>query len=74
MEPEQHHPELHIFTLRLWHEELGQGQAEWRGRVQDVSNGETLFFRDWPGLVTTVQRLVETSGMPSTGERAAPQP
>ncbi len=62
MDHEQLHPRPYLFTLRLWQEELGQGQVEWRGRVQNVAGGETAFFRDWPGLVATLQRLVATTG------------
>lgn len=57
-EQERQHPHAHLFTLRVWEEALGEGQAEWRGRVQEIVTGETAFFRDWPGLVATVQRLV----------------
>ena len=59
-EPEQH-PHLHLFTLRVWEEALGAGHVEWRGRVQEITSGETLFFRDWPGLITTLQRLIGKS-------------
>ncbi len=61
MEHEQLHPRPYSFTLRLWQEELGQGDLEWRGRVQNVAGGETAFFRDWPGLVAVLQRLVATT-------------
>jgi hypothetical protein len=42
----------YLFTVRVWPEELGDGRVEWRGRVQYVSSGETLLFRDWNSLVT----------------------
>ncbi len=58
MEQQQQHPRPYLFTLRLWQEELGEGQVEWRGRVQSVASGDTAFFRDWPGLVATLQRLL----------------
>ena len=58
MEHERQHPLSHLFTLRLWEESLGEGKAEWRGRVQALASGETAFFRDWPGLVTTLTRLI----------------
>jgi hypothetical protein len=61
MEPEQQHPRPFLFTLRLWQEPLGQDEFEWRGRVQSVVGGDTLFFRDWSGLVATLQRLVATA-------------
>jgi len=41
---QQHHS--HLFTVRLWLEELGDGRAEWRGQVQHVLSGETHYFRD----------------------------
>jgi hypothetical protein len=61
MEQEQQHPRPYLFTLRLWQEELGQGEVEWRGRIQNVAGGDTTFFRDWPNLVSTLQRLVATT-------------
>lgn len=54
----EQHPHLHLFTLRVWEETLGAGNVEWRGRIQEITSGETLFFRDWPGLITTLQRLI----------------
>jgi hypothetical protein len=44
----------HLFTVRLWAEELGNGQTEWRGQVQHVLSGETRYFRDWGTLVEFV--------------------
>ena len=61
MEHERQHPHSHLFTLRLWEETLGEGKAEWRGRVQEIASGETAFFRDWPGLVATLTRLIAKS-------------
>jgi hypothetical protein len=48
----------HLFTLRLWLEELGSGQTDWRGKVQHVSSGEARYFRDWPTLEGFVVRLL----------------
>ena len=44
------HPS-HLFTLRLWLEELGDGRKEWRGQVRHVTSGEARYFRDWQTLV-----------------------
>ena len=41
----------HLFTVRLWREELGTGQAEWRGQVQYANDGDRRAFQDWPDLV-----------------------
>ena len=45
----------HLFMLRLWPEDLGGGQTDWRGSVQHVNSGELRYFRDW----TTLQAFVE---------------
>jgi hypothetical protein len=54
----EQHAYSYLFTLRVWQEVLGEGKAEWRGRVLEIASGEALFFRDWPGLVATLQRLI----------------
>ena len=41
----------HLFTVRRWLENLGDGRAEWRGQVQHPISGETHSFRDWPRLI-----------------------
>jgi hypothetical protein len=74
MEHERQHPYSHLFTLRLWEEVLGEGKTEWRGRVQELASGETAFFRDWPGLVATLTRLIAksaaaTEGVPAESQR-----
>jgi hypothetical protein len=43
-------PSSHTFLLRLWPEELGGGQIDWRGSVQHVASGEARYFRDWPAF------------------------
>lgn len=40
----------HLFTVRVWQEEVRAGQTEWRGRVQLVSSGEVRYFREWTAL------------------------
>jgi hypothetical protein len=30
-----------LFTVRVWREDLGAGQTEWRGEVHEVLSGET---------------------------------
>lgn len=51
MDKRQPHPRSHLFTVRLWREELGGGQAEWRGKAHHVTSGETHYFRDWSRLI-----------------------
>jgi hypothetical protein len=52
----------HLFTVRVWLEELGAGQTEWRGEVRDVVSGEVRYFRDWPTLVALVQAMLPKKG------------
>ena len=61
MEQEPQHPGSHLFTVRLWQEELGGGQAEWRGRAQDIVTGAAAYFRDWPGLIAVLSHLLEAT-------------
>ena len=58
----------HLFMLRLWQEDLGEGRVEWRGKVQHVTSGEARYFRDWPILIVALQEILKTcedSGKPS---------
>jgi hypothetical protein len=48
----------HLFMLRLWPEDLGSGQIDWRGSIQHVNSGEARYFRDWPTLEAFVQGLL----------------
>lgn len=48
----------HLFILRLWLEDLGSGQTDWRGKVQHVNSGEARYFRDWPTLEAFMQGLL----------------
>ena len=48
----------HLFMLRLWPEDLGGGQTDWRGSIQHVNSGELRYFRDWPTLQAFVEELL----------------
>lgn len=52
----------HSFLLDLWREEIGPGQAEWRGKVQHLPSGEAYYFRDWPTLIGRLEGLLEPHG------------
>jgi hypothetical protein len=43
--------EDHLFTVRVWEEEIGIDQTEWRGKVQLLTTGEVRYFREWAALV-----------------------
>jgi hypothetical protein len=55
-EPPAHSSQL--FMLRLWPENVGSGQTDWRGKVQHVNSGEARYFRDWPTLEAFVEGLL----------------
>jgi hypothetical protein len=51
----------HLFTVRLWLEDLGEGRTEWRGQVRHVLSGEVRYFRDWPTLITLLLAMLHTA-------------
>ncbi len=40
----------HLFTLRIWQEEIEADKTEWRGKVQLFPSGEVRYFREWDAL------------------------
>jgi hypothetical protein len=64
-------PQVQIFSLRLWPEELGDGQCEWRGQARHVSSGETRYFREWPVLIAFLQDVLPdlTNNLKETSQR-----
>jgi len=59
---EETYPRSHLFTVRLWSEALGDGQAEWRGQVRHVASGETRYFRDWTSLAALCLEMLSREG------------
>jgi hypothetical protein len=70
MDQDQLHPRSHLFTVRLWAEDIGDGQTEWRGRVQYVPSGEVHYFRDWPALIAHLLKLLPQVGAQPEASRA----
>jgi len=48
----------HLFMVRVWLEDLGDGKQEWRGKVQCVTGGEVKYFRDWQTLLEDLQVML----------------
>ena len=48
----------HSFMLRLWLEELGDDQSEWRGELIYLRNGEMRYFRDERTLQTMLWHML----------------
>lgn len=44
-----------LYTVRVWSEEVENGGIEWRGKVQSIPDGETLFFRDWDAMTAFIR-------------------
>jgi hypothetical protein len=57
MDKRQCHHRSHLFTVRVWKEDLGN-QAEWRGKVQCVTDGQAHYFRDWSALAGLLQEML----------------
>ena len=51
-EPLQVQPRSHLFTVRLWQEEVCTDRYEVRLQVRHVVSGETRYFRHWHDAVT----------------------
>ena len=52
------HPRLlsesHLFTVRVWSEQVDADRTEWHGQVCNVGTGETRYFRKWTALVRVI--------------------
>ncbi len=79
----KHPDQAHIFILKLWQEVLVEDhdhkQTEWRGKIQDVRNGETHYFRDWSAIVHFISNILPDLESKKNGrgrkksERAGPK-
>jgi hypothetical protein len=68
MDTPDQHPRSHLFTVRVWQEEIGHDQTEWRGKVQLITDGNVRYFRGWEALVPlllTMLSEVETRTSPN---------
>lgn len=54
---------MHLFTLRLWHVELGNGHGEWRGRLHHVGHEDVAHFRGWAALLPLVFAMLRRAGV-----------
>ena len=53
-----------LFTVRLWQEQLGDNQVEWRGKVQHVHGGEAFYFREWSKLIAALLKMLSEPESP----------
>ena len=55
----RHRPvEADLFELQMFLVDIGNGQSEWYGRLQNASDGEKCYFRGWYGLVANLQGVL----------------
>ena len=54
-------PRSHLFTVRVWEEQIGADETEWRGKVQLLTSGEVRYFRDWAALVPLLLTMLAES-------------
>jgi hypothetical protein len=56
----------------MWLEDLGNGQTEWRGKVEYVPSGEIRYFREWVSIVECLQQMLPNAttnpGVPHTAD------
>lgn len=50
--------QAHLFTVRVWLEDLGEGKTEWRGKVTHVASGEVRYFRGWSRLARQLREML----------------
>ncbi len=58
MDEDQQRYRSHLFTVRVWLEDLGGGQTEWRGKVDYIPSGEVRYFREWSTLVPVLLEML----------------
>ena len=51
-------PRSHLFTVRVWEEEIGPDVSELRGKVHLLTSGEVRYFRGWDALVPLLVTLL----------------
>jgi hypothetical protein len=59
----------HLFTVRLWREEVADG-PEYRGSVRDVVSGAFRNFRNWSDLAAFMVAWVEDDEGAAAGPAA----
>jgi hypothetical protein len=58
MEKSNGSPRSHLFTIRIWEEEIEADSTELRGKVQMFPSGEVRYFREWVALVPLVRAML----------------
>jgi len=51
-------PPTVLFTLRIWHEPLGDALSEWRGEIKNLSTEEIRYFRMWEEITVLIPQML----------------
>ena len=62
----------HLFTLRLWCAEVGNGRREWRGRLHHVGHENVTYFRGWAALLPLILAMLRRAGVTISVEQEEP--
>lgn len=55
----QHRPAgAELFELQMFLVDIGNGQKDWCGRLQNVSDGKNHYIKGWSGLVADLQKIL----------------
>ncbi len=54
-----HVPTCHLFVVKVWRAEVGDGETEWRGSVLAIASREKRYFREWDALLEFVQTQLQ---------------
>jgi hypothetical protein len=62
---DRHLKRTDLFLVRLWIQSAGDdsGRAELHGKVQRVVDGESHQFKDWQGLMESLQGMISETGV-----------
>lgn len=63
----------HLFTVRLWYEHLGDGEREWRGKVEHIPSRETRYFCTWETLIAFLLELLSQEEAQAEGQGKEPE-
>src|SRR2546421_6887723 len=51
-------PRSHLFTVRVWQEEVKNGQTEWRGKGKMITTGGGHYFFELGGVVALLLTML----------------
>jgi len=54
-------PTSHLFTIRIWREDVRDGQRQVRIQIKHVLSGETRYFCEWAPAVAFMSAKLQES-------------